>query len=176
MDVKRVENFFALLENTDINELCLEKDDMKLRLKRGVMQDATRGAAAPSTSQPQPKKNGNGNGNANGNGNGKHAHNGKNGNGDVQPAATPAEHGEQNDYVMVSKMVGTFYRSSDTTGQPWVKEGDEIKKGQRLGLIEAMKIMKEVLSDCDGTLVKILVENGKAVEYGKDMFVIRLGV
>lgn len=170
MDVKRVENFFALLENTDINELCLEKDDMKLRLKRGAMQDVPRAAAAPSA--PQPKKNGNGNGN----GNGKHATNGKNGNGDVQPAATPAEHGEQNDYVMVSKMVGTFYRSSDTTGQPWVKEGDEIKKGQRLGLIEAMKIMKEVLSDCDGTLVKILVENGKAVEYGKDMFVIRLGV
>jgi len=170
MDVKRVENFFSLLESTDINELCLEKDDMKLRLKRGAMM-----AAPAAAQQPQSKPNGNGN-NGTGNGNGKHTTNGKHGNGDAQATpvspATSQSTEEQNGCVATSKMVGTFYRSSDTLGKPWVEEGDEIKKGQKLGVIEAMKIMKEVVSECDGILVKVLVGNGKAVEYGTEMFLI----
>src|SRR2546426_901918 len=69
-------------------------------------------------------------------------------------------------------MVGTFYRAASPTAQPYVNEGDVVKEGQILCIIEAMKLMNEIESKASGRIVKIFVENGHAVEYGQPLFLI----
>ena len=71
-----------------------------------------------------------------------------------------------------SPMVGTFYRASSPTAEPCVREGDVVKEGQIVGIIEAMKLMNEIETRASGRIVKILVENGQAVEYGQPLFLI----
>jgi acetyl-CoA carboxylase biotin carboxyl carrier protein len=69
-------------------------------------------------------------------------------------------------------MVGTFFRASSPTAEPYVREGDVVKEGQILCIIEAMKLMNEIETRAGGRIVKILVENGHAVEYGQPLFLI----
>ena len=70
-------------------------------------------------------------------------------------------------------LVGTFYSASAPDAAPFVKVGDTVKKGQVLGIIEAMKLMNEIESEYDGVVETILVENGQMVEYGQNLFTIR---
>ena len=69
-------------------------------------------------------------------------------------------------------MVGTFYRASSPTAEPYVHEGDAVKEGQVLCIIEAMKLMNEIEAKVGGRVVKILVENGQPMEYGQPLFLI----
>ncbi len=77
------------------------------------------------------------------------------------------------DKVVLSPLVGTFYASSSPGTEPFIKIGDHVKKGQVLGIIEAMKLMNEIESEYDGIVEDILVENESIVEYGQPMFRIR---
>jgi acetyl-CoA carboxylase biotin carboxyl carrier protein len=74
--------------------------------------------------------------------------------------------------TVTSPIVGTFYRSPSPDADPYVEEGDSVKKGQVLCIVEAMKLMNEIESEVDGRLVKILVESTKSVEYGQALFLI----
>jgi len=74
--------------------------------------------------------------------------------------------------TMEAPMVGTFYRASSPTADPYVHEGDVVKEGQILCIIEAMKLMNEIESKVAGRVARILVENGQAVEYGQPLFLI----
>lgn len=74
---------------------------------------------------------------------------------------------------VVSPIVGTFYSSPSANKEPYVKIGDKVKKGDILCIIEAMKIMNEIKSEYDGTIVDILVSNEQMVEYGQKLFSIR---
>jgi acetyl-CoA carboxylase biotin carboxyl carrier protein len=69
-------------------------------------------------------------------------------------------------------MVGTFYRAPSPTADPYVQDGDVVKEGQVLCIIEAMKLMNEIESKVSGRIARILVENGQAVEYGQPLFLI----
>ncbi len=69
-------------------------------------------------------------------------------------------------------MVGTFYRASAPDASPFVNEGDVIKEGQVLCIIEAMKLMNEIEARVAGRLAKVLVENGQPVEYGQPLFLV----
>ncbi len=69
-------------------------------------------------------------------------------------------------------MVGTFYLASSPTAEPYVREGDMVKEGQILCIIEAMKLMNEIESKSAGRVAKILVENGQPVEYGQPLFLL----
>lgn len=73
---------------------------------------------------------------------------------------------------ILSPMPGTFYLASSPDVDPFVKEGDSISEGDTLCIIEAMKIMNEIEAEQNGTITKILVENGKPVEYNQPLFVI----
>jgi acetyl-CoA carboxylase biotin carboxyl carrier protein len=73
---------------------------------------------------------------------------------------------------ILSPMPGTFYSASSPDADPFVKEGDSISEGDTLCIIEAMKIMNEIEAEQNGTITKILVENGKPVEYNQPLFVI----
>ena len=97
------------------------------------------------------------------------------------PAAPPAmgEHPVVTDAAPLTAslpieapMVGTFYRASSPTAEPYVREGDMVKEGQILCIIEAMKLMNEIESKSAGRVVKILVENGQPVEYGQPLFLL----
>ena len=77
------------------------------------------------------------------------------------------------DQVVVSPLVGTFYSSPSPEAESFVKVGDRVKKGQVLGIIEAMKLMNEIESDYDGVVEAVLVKNEDVVEYGQPLFRIR---
>ena len=74
---------------------------------------------------------------------------------------------------MKSPLVGVFYEAPSEGAEPYVKTGDSVKKGQVLGIVEAMKLMNEIECEYDGTVVEIPVQNGDTVEYGQTLFVIR---
>lgn len=78
----------------------------------------------------------------------------------------------ENDVFVTSPIVGTFYRAPKPDAPPFVEVGDEVKIGQTLCIIEAMKLMNEVKSDYNGIVKQILVENGEPVEYGQPLFII----
>ena len=75
-------------------------------------------------------------------------------------------------HVVKSPMVGTFYRASGPNAKPFAEVGQAIKEGEAICIIEAMKIMNEIDSDKSGTITKVLVENGQAVEFGQPLFII----
>jgi acetyl-CoA carboxylase biotin carboxyl carrier protein len=74
--------------------------------------------------------------------------------------------------TIVSPIVGTFYRSPSPDADPYVEEGDYVKKGQVLCIVEAMKLMNEIESEVDGRITKILAESTKPVEYGQALFLV----
>jgi acetyl-CoA carboxylase biotin carboxyl carrier protein len=76
--------------------------------------------------------------------------------------------------VIKSPIVGTFYRSSEPDAKPFAEVGDTVRKGQVLCIIEAMKLMNEIESDCDGEIAAVYVENGKAVQFGERLFAVRV--
>jgi len=84
----------------------------------------------------------------------------------VVEAAAPTGH------VVKSPMVGTFYRSASPGSKPFAEVGAAIKEGDPICIVEAMKIMNEIECDMTGTVSKILVENGQAVEFGQPLFII----
>ena len=69
-------------------------------------------------------------------------------------------------------MVGTFYRSASPGAKAFVEIGDPVKEGQPVCIIEAMKIMNEIESDAEGKILRILCENGQAVEFGQPLFIV----
>jgi acetyl-CoA carboxylase biotin carboxyl carrier protein len=80
--------------------------------------------------------------------------------------AEPAGH------TVKSPMVGTFYRASSPGAKAFAEVGQQVKEGDTICIIEAMKILNEIEADKSGTITKILAENGQAVEYGAPLFII----
>lgn len=87
-------------------------------------------------------------------------------------AAAPVVAAEPTGHVVKSPMVGTFYRSSAPGAAAFVEVGANIKEGDTLCIIEAMKLLNEIDADVSGVVTKILVENGQPVEFGQPLFVI----
>ena len=78
-------------------------------------------------------------------------------------------------HVLKSPIVGTFYRAPNPDSPPFTEVGDRVRGGQVLCIVEAMKLMNEIESDVDGTVVEIYVSNAQAVEYGEPLFAIKTG-
>ena len=87
-------------------------------------------------------------------------------------APAPAAEPEETGHVVKSPMVGTFYRASSPGAKSLADVGQPIKEGESICIIEAMKIMNEIESDHSGTVVKVLVQNGQAVEFGQPLFIV----
>lgn len=79
----------------------------------------------------------------------------------------------QSDKIVKAPLVGTFYAAPSEDAEPFVKAGDTVKKGQVIGIIEAMKLMNEIESEYDGVIDGVLIENEQVVEYGQPLFRIR---
>jgi acetyl-CoA carboxylase biotin carboxyl carrier protein len=87
-----------------------------------------------------------------------------------KPAPLAADDGNE---IVKSPIVGTFYESASPDSGAFVKVGDQVEKGQVLCIIESMKLMNEIESEVSGTIVAKLVENGRPVEYGEGLFLIK---
>ena len=88
----------------------------------------------------------------------------------VNTANTQADNSEPEGMIVKSPLVGTFYAAPAEDADPFVSVGDQVKKGQTLAIVEAMKLMNEIESDFDGKVAEFYVENGQAVEYGQPLF------
>lgn len=86
---------------------------------------------------------------------------------------TDEESSDSNLHTVRSPIVGTFYRAPAPDADPYVQVGDVVSVGTVLCIVEAMKLMNEIESDVNGKVVKILVENGKPVEYNQPLFLIQ---
>jgi acetyl-CoA carboxylase biotin carboxyl carrier protein len=98
-----------------------------------------------------------------------------------QPVETKAEEKKRLDeeseaglHIITSPIVGTFYRAPNPEAGVFVNEGDRISKGKVLCIIEAMKLMNEIESEIDGSIVKIYPSNGQPVEYGEKLFAVKV--
>lgn len=94
----------------------------------------------------------------------------------IEPPTTPAKPTPSiptsNLIEIKSPMIGTFYTSSGPSSEPFVQEGDRVKAGQTVCIIEAMKLFNEIESEFSGSIVKVLVENATPVEYDQPLFLV----
>jgi acetyl-CoA carboxylase biotin carboxyl carrier protein len=150
MDIRKVKKLIELLEESGISELEISEGEESVRISRHPR--AGMQVAAP---QAAPVV---------------HA----------APAATPAtaatssgERAPRNDeHTVTSPMVGTYYSSASPGAKPFVEIGSEIKVGQILCIIEAMKMMNQIESDKEGRVTAMLAKNGEPVEFGQPLFII----
>ena len=92
----------------------------------------------------------------------------------LPPKAEEPEEAETGLHIITSPIVGTFYRAANPESDAFVTVGDHVSKGKVLCIIEAMKLMNEIESDIDGEIVKVFPQNGQPVEYGEQLFAVRV--
>mgnify|MGYP001581554672 FL=1 len=138
MDINKLKELIASVEESSISEITIEEGDTRITVRKGGEEAPATAAEAEST-RPQP-------------------------------AEVEEDTGEY--HVVKSPMVGTFYRAPSPTSDPFVEVGDEVKQGQTLCILEAMKLMNEVSCEVDGIVRRILAENAKPVEYGQSLLYI----
>ncbi|MDM4767647.1 acetyl-CoA carboxylase biotin carboxyl carrier protein [Pelomonas sp. SE-A7] len=153
MDLRKLKTLIDLVSESNISELEITEADGKVRIVKSdgtvmvpMAQAMPAAMAAPAMVAPPP----------------------------AAPAAAPvaAAPAAETGHQVKSPMVGTFYRSSSPNAKPFVEVGQQIKEGEPICIIEAMKIMNEIESDKTGTVTKILVENGQPVEFGQPLFIV----
>ena len=160
MDFDDIEKVLALVREHELTEFELERDGLKLKVKKA--QPGGQGhALMPMMPQPMPAMQFTGAPQLPQTT--SHA---------APPAAAPEDELEL--AVVKSPIVGTFYRSPEPGAASFVEVGQRVKKDQVLCIIEAMKLMNEIESDCDGEIIKIYVENGKPVQYGDRLFAVKV--
>jgi len=94
-----------------------------------------------------------------------------------QAAAAPPPPEPQQDeglHIITSPIVGTFYRSPNPEAESFINVGDHVTQGKVLCIIEAMKLMNEIESDVEGTIVKIYPQNGQPIEFGEQLFAVKV--
>jgi len=155
MDLRKLKTLIDLVSESNISELEITEADGKVR----IVKSEPHGQAAPTyhaasptpmpgqAPAPTPQQL-------------------------AQAAAAAAEPVVEPGHLVKSPMVGTFYRASSPGAKPLVEVGQVIKAGDAVCIIEAMKIMNEIESDFSGTIARVLVENGQAVEFGQPLFVV----
>jgi acetyl-CoA carboxylase biotin carboxyl carrier protein len=160
MNQKELKELIEFLIEKDIAEFELERGDVKVKIRRGAepspvpLPDSRYIAVHPAPGDA-----------------GVHAGHAP-GKVDLTAAAVPEP--EEGLHIVKSPIVGTFYESPSPGSPPFVKDGDRVEVGQVLCIVEAMKLMNEIECDVAGVLVKRLVDNGQPIEYGHELFAVRL--
>ena len=150
MDLRKLKTLIDLVSESNVSELEITEAEGKVRIVKGtaVVQPApasVAGAALALAGGAAP----------------------------TAPAApVPAVAEVPAGHIVKSPMVGTFYRSASPGAKPFVEIGSQVKEGETVCIIEAMKILNEIEADKAGTITQILGENGQAVEYGQPLFII----
>ncbi|HEX3074070.1 MAG TPA: acetyl-CoA carboxylase biotin carboxyl carrier protein [Ignavibacteriales bacterium] len=153
MDLNLIKRLVKLVEESDISDLVIEENEVKIRVSKKIY-SAPQQINLPAQPVQQVQA-------------------------AITAPKTPAEQIEEKTssskiHEIKSPIVGTFYRAPSPDADPYVQVGETIKVGSVLCIVEAMKLMNEIESDINGKVVKILVENGKPVEYNQPLFVIEV--
>jgi acetyl-CoA carboxylase biotin carboxyl carrier protein len=150
IDYKEINKIIRLMEEKNLSHFELEVEGLKIKIGRDLVSaSASERAPALEVSKEKEAKSNN------------------------TPAEPMPQEGKNDLYYITSPMVGTFYSAPDPSSPPFVEIGESVKKNQTLCIIEAMKLMNEIESEVDGTLMKVFIENGKPVEYGQRLFAIQ---
>jgi acetyl-CoA carboxylase biotin carboxyl carrier protein len=151
MDIRKVKKLIELLEESGISEIEIKEGEESVRISRGPTGPVMPQFISAPMAAPQP----------------------------VPAAAAPAAAAaaplirrKDDRNIVPSPMVGTFYAAATPTNPPFVQVGDEVKEGQVLCIIEAMKMMNQIESDRAGKITAIMVKNGDPVEFGQALFAI----
>ena len=140
MDVKEIESLARLMKENGLTALELTEGEAKLKLERRMEPAAAPAPAAPAA--PVAAALG------------------------VTPAEGPAQ---KEGTLVLSPTVGVFYSAPNPDSKPFVEVGDQVKKGDTLCIIEAMKLMNEIPAEVDGTIAEVCVGNGQVVEYNQPL-------
>ena len=143
MDLRKLKKLIDLVEASGISELELTEGEEKVKISRN-----NETPYQPQLVQSQPKPNQN-----------------------EEPKISKNVE-EADGSTINSPMVGSFYRAASPDSSPFIEVGSTVKKGDVLCIIEAMKLLNEIESEHDGTIKKILVENGQPVEFGEPLFLV----
>lgn len=151
MDIKQIQDLIKFVHKSGVNEVSIEENDFKITIKTNqapTVVTATIPAAAPLAAAPAPVA--------------------------AAPAPAPAlAVSESDNYITIkSPMIGTFYRSASPDKPAFVNVGDEIKAGQVLCVVEAMKLFNEIEAEISGRIVKVLVDNASPIEFDQPLFVV----
>lgn len=152
MDLKEIKRLIEIVETAKISHFNIEVENMKIEIKKEF------GAAAVPVSIPMP------------------AHSQLVA--DVSsPVVAAVDFSKKDDKLIPikSQMVGTFYASASPESPPYVKVGDRIEIGKVICIVEAMKLFNEIEAEVSGVVEKVCIENATPVEYGQDLFLIRIG-
>jgi acetyl-CoA carboxylase biotin carboxyl carrier protein len=153
LKIEELKELLELVSERNIAELELEDDKTKLKIRKAPARtDAVPAVVLAGPAQsPEPAVTA------------------------AADSAAPAPEKALEDGLLfvTSPMVGTFYRQAEPGAEPFAREGDYVRKGQVLCIIEAMKLMNEIECEHEGQLAKVLVDNGQPVQYGDRLFAIR---
>jgi acetyl-CoA carboxylase biotin carboxyl carrier protein len=152
MNLKEIKEILALMNENNLNEIEIERDGLKLKLKKSAGSDASTGAATHYAveSLPAPKA-------------------------AVPAAALPvaaAADAAKNNKDIKSPMVGTFYRAPSPEAEAFVEVGQTVEVGQVVCIVEAMKLMNEIKSEVRGKITEVAVQNAEPVEFGQTLFIV----
>ncbi len=155
IDIKKIRELVKLMVSNDLTELDLEGDNERVTLKRGLASQNVQYVAAPTHAPPAP-----------------------NPAAPAQPTDAPAPAPgptpeEQGLLTITSPMVGTYYSAASPDAKPFVTRGDPVDPETLVCIIEAMKVFNEIKAETNGTIEKVLVEAGQAVEFGQPLFLVR---
>ena len=151
MDIKQIQDLIKFVHKSGVNEVSIEENDFKITIKTNqapTVVTASIPAAAPLAAAPAPVA--------------------------AAPVASaaPAVSESDNYLTIKSPMIGTFYRSASPDKPSFVNVGDEIKAGQVLCVVEAMKLFNEIEAEISGRIVKVLVDNASPIEYDQPLFLV----
>ena len=148
MDLRKLKTLIDLVSESNVSELEITEAEGKVRIVKSApvgMSAPVTYSMAPAAAVSAPP---------------------------VAVAAVEAAPVAPEGHMVKSPMVGTFYRASSPGSKPFVEVGDTIKEGETICIVEAMKILNEIEADKSGTVTRIMVDNGQAVEYGQPLYVI----
>jgi acetyl-CoA carboxylase biotin carboxyl carrier protein len=146
MDLDKIKEMIALMEEHDLTEIEISNGEEKIRLKKG--ENGLPQYMGNPGQQIAPQM--------------------------AEAAAQTAESSANDDCIEITApMVGTFYRASAPDAEPYVEVGDTVEADDVICIIEAMKVMNEIKAEIAGEVVEILVDNGDVIEYGQPLFKIR---
>ena len=148
MDLTYLKKIIRIVENSGVDEIEVEEEGLRVRVAKNSQGHVVTGVPQPAVAQTAVPA------------------------ASPAPAAAKSEGPETKYHEIKSPIVGTFYRAPAPDADPYVEVGQTIQPKTVLCLIEAMKLMNEIESDVAGKIVKILVENGKPVEYNQTLFLI----
>lgn len=148
MNIKEIKEMINLMNENGLGELEVEKDDMRIRLKKTPT--GIESYVMPQVVQRQNIVSGE----------------------NIQAAAAIEEKSAVKTVEIKSPMVGTFYRAPNPEAPAYVEAGQTIEPGQVICIIEAMKLMNEIKSEIRGKILEILVDNAEPVEFGQPLFLI----